>query len=133
MININYLLKKKLVKLKQASIRKKDAVAMNSLTPEQRKLYDMVVSLAVKNNSAIRFDPESDEILIVLPKMLVTLKNDSVIVQNTVGFYTERFPALPYDILVHIIYKEAHRERRRLKYEVKQRINVFLNKLTNAQ
>ena len=105
---------------------------MKSLTIEQLKLYNMVVSHAIKNNSSIKFDPESDEILIVLPKMLITLKNEYVSIQNTTGFYMDRFPSLPYDILVHIIYKEAHRERRRLKYEVKQRINTFLNKLTNT-
>ena len=128
----NFFIKRKLVKLKQSSQRKKLAIAIKSMSSEQEKLYNMVISLAIKNNSAIKFDPESDEILIVLPKMLVTLKDETVIVQNTTGFYTDRFPSLPYDIMVRVIYKEAHRERRRLKYEVKLRINNFLNKLTNT-
>jgi hypothetical protein len=132
MSGFNYFVKRKLVKIKQSSRKKKSSIALKSMSSEQIKLYDMVISLAIKNNTAIKFDPESDEILIVLPKMLVTLKDETVIVQNTTGFYSDRFPSLPYDMMVRVIYKEAHRERRRLKYEVKLRINQFLNKLTKT-
>jgi len=133
MSNIKYFIKRKLVNFKKASNKKKEEIAMKSLTSEQQKLYNVIISLAKKNNKAIKFDPESDEILIVLFETLITLKNECIIYQNTNDFYTDKFPSLPYEILVRVIYKEAHRERRRLKYEVRQRINVFLNKLTNNQ
>jgi len=131
-MNIIYKFRKLIILFKQRNKRRRQASALKKMNSEQMKAFNMVKSFAVKHNDAIRFDPYSDEILILLPKMLITLKNDTIYVHNTTGFLTIPIETAAYEMLVDIIHIESHKERRKLKYEVKQRINDFLTKISES-
>lgn len=129
-MNIKYKIKRKIVRYNQRSIEKSDKRAFKNISIEQKQAFEMVKDIAIKNNSAIKFDPASDEILIILPKMLITLKNQNIEIHNTTGFINMNIPYDTYSLLVKIITKEAHKERRRLKHEVNLRIQEFLSKIS---
>ena len=131
-MSLRYKIKKQVVRYKQRSAKKAQLLALNAMSIEQTKTYNMVKDLAIKHRDCIKFDPYSLEILIVLPKMLITLKSDTVYIHNTNGFLTVSLRTDVYEMLVKIIQIEAHRERRKLKYEVKLRINDFINKITES-
>jgi hypothetical protein len=107
--------------------KKREKIAFSHMTKEQTKVYSMVTNYAKKFREDIRFDPESDEILIVMEHMLISLKGEVVHILNSHGFYPSNIPSEAYEILVDVIKKEAHKDRRRLKNDVKIRINKFLN------
>ena len=129
-MSLSYKIKKARVRFKQNMIQKRNNIAMKHVSIEQSRVIQQVINFAVKYNSAIKFDPKSDEILIILPDVLVTLKGESVYIHNTHGFLPMPIPTEAYEMLVEVIEKEAHKERRKLKYEVKQRIHKFLDELT---
>lgn len=131
-MSISYKIKKARVRFKQRAIKKGHDIAFKHMSIEQLKVFNMVVDLATKYNDAIRFDPSSDEIIIALPKMLVTLKGEIVYIHNTTGFMSMSIPTEAYDDLVRVVERHAHRERRKLKKEVKDRINDFLNKIIES-
>lgn len=124
-----YKVRKAIILFKQKVKRKRQRSALKKMNIEQMKVFNMTKEVSIKHNDAIRFDPQSDEILIVLPKMLITLKNDTIYIHNTTGFLTMPIETDAYQMLVDIIEAEAHRERRKLKNEVKQRIGNFLNNI----
>ena len=130
LLNIRYKIKRRVVLYKQRTAQKAKLNALRNMSTEQKKVYHMVTELAIKNTSSIKFDPYTLEILIVLPKMLITLKHDNIHIHNTTGFLSIPFRPDAYEIIVNIIKVEANRERRRLKYEVKERINDYLTKLS---
>lgn len=130
-MNIMYSIKRQIVLYNQKRTKNFEKRAFKKLSTEEIKTFNMVKDIAIKNNSAIKFDPESDEILIILPKMLITLKHQNVEIHNTTGFITVNIPFDAYSILVKIVTKEAHKERRKLKHEVKLRIREFLNKISD--
>jgi len=130
-MNLNYMFLKMRVRFKQRMRRKRNEIANRNLSLEQIKVINMVTEIAIKNNSAIKFDPKSGEVLIILPKMLITLKDEIVYIHNTTGFMSMNIPTEAFEILIESIEKEAHKERRKLKYEVKKRINNFLNNLSD--
>lgn len=132
-MSISYKFSKSMVRFRQRMRRKRESIAFKKISAEQLKVYTMVKDLAVKHNSAIKFDPKSDEILLILPKMLVTLKGETVYIHNTTGFMSMMMPSEVYEILVEHVEKEAHKERRKLKHEVKQRINEFLTKIIETE
>lgn len=132
-MNINYKLSKLIVRFRQRMKRKNEKIAFDKISAEQIRVFNMVKDLAIKYNSAIKFDPKSDEILFILPKMLVTLRGQTVYIHNTTGFMSMVIPLEAYKILVDIIEKEAHKERRKLKYEVRLRINEFLSKIIETE
>jgi len=115
------------IRFRQRMKRKREKFAFSHMTKEQMKVYSMVTNYARKFREDIRFDPESDEILIVMEHMLISLKGEVVHILNSHGFYPSSIPSEAYEILVDVIKKEAHKDRRRLKNEVKIRINKFLN------
>ena len=124
-----YSIKKKIIRYRKRLKETRDNAQLKQLSIEQMKVFKMIKELAVKHNSEIVFDPQSDEIIFNLPKMLVTMKSDTVHIHNTNGFISMNLPAGVYQILVEIIYKEGHKERRRLKNEAKKRINSFLDEI----
>jgi len=126
-MNLSYKFKRFIVKKKQNFRYSKNQKAIAMLNQEQEKVFHMVMSLAVKNSKDIRFDPETQETLIVLENMLVTITPYTVHIDNTHGFRSTNFPQEAYEIMDAILNKEAHRVRRKLKYDVKMRINTFLN------
>ena len=128
-MSLNYKIKKAYVRFKQRARKKGQDMAFKNMSLEQMKVFNMVKDLSVKHNESIRFDPTSNEIIIALTKMLVTLKGETVYIHNTTGFMSMTIPTEAYDYLVEIVEKQAHRERRKLKKEVKDRINEFLNKI----
>lgn len=132
-MSISYKFSKSMVRFRQRMKRKREKIAFKKISMEQMRVFNMVKDLSVKHNSAIKFDPKSDEILLILPKMLVTLKGETVYIHNTTGFMSMIMPSEVYEILVEHVEKEAHKERRKLKHEVKQRINEFLIKIIETE
>ena len=132
-MNIGYKLKRKRVQFKQRGRRNKIERALNKMTPEQLKMYNSVIDIVTKDNTSIMFVPDSTEMLISIPNMLITLHGYKVFVQNSHGFYSSEFPTDSYKLMEDIIHTEANRLRRKLKHSVKQRINSFLSNITEPE
>jgi len=64
--------------------------------------------------------------------MLVTVTPFIIHIDNTHGFRSTKFPQNAYEIMDDKLNKEAHKIRRKLKYDVKVRINNFLNNVINT-
>jgi hypothetical protein len=109
--------------------RKRDEMAMKNMSLEQLKTFNTIKELAAKYNEDIRFDNKVNKILIPMPKMLITLLGETVYMHNTSGFASVTLPAEAFELLVECIEKEAHKDRRRLEKEVKDRLNHFLDNI----
>jgi hypothetical protein len=108
--------------------RSREKVAFKSLSAEQLKVFNIVKDLAMQNNDAIKFDPKSSESLIVIPdKLLVTMKNEQVRIDNSRGFMSIQMPSEAFDMLIEIVEAEAHKDRRKIKQDVKLRLHSFLD------
>ena len=128
-MKIKYRIKRIIVRYKQSLRTKRQLKALKKLNSEQSITFLKVKDIAIKNRTAIKFDNESNEILIILPKMLITLIDGTVKIHNTTGFVSIDFPIEGYELLVQVVNREAHKERRKLKYEVKLRILEFINSI----
>lgn len=130
-MSINYKIKKSIVRLKQRNKARRERNALKPLSMQQLKVYHTVIELAKTHQEAIKFDRTTDEILIIFPDKLITLTENTVRIDNTNKFYPLAFPTEAYDIMVDYVSIEGHRERRRLKNEVKKNINRFLLEVSN--
>jgi len=128
-MKLKYKLKKFYVRIKQRSGEKRKLNALTKLNKEQMKVFNLVSGIAIQDKSSIKFDNQTSEILLILPKMLITLNGNNVSIDNTTGFLSTDFPIDAFYLLVEIINKEAHKERRRLKHEAKLRIHAFIDKI----
>jgi hypothetical protein len=106
---------------------------MKNLTVEQTMTFNRVKDVAITNNSAIKFDLKTGEILIDLPHILIIIKGNKVYIQNTNNFHTEEFFTDTIDILKNIIKIEAHRDRCKLKHEGKLRIRSLINNIGESE
>lgn len=128
-MNLSYKIKKMTVRFRQRMKRKRDEMAMKNMSLEQLKTFNTIKELAAKYNEDIRFDNKVNKILIPMPKMLITLLGETVYMHNTSGFASVTLPAEAFELLVECIEKEAHKDRRRLEKEVKDRLNHFLDNI----
>ena len=128
-MGLRYKYSKFLISTKQRYKENKYKKALAKLNVEQLKVFNLVMDLAIKNNNCIRFDPKIEETLIVMPEILITITKYKVVIQNSHGFLTTQFRDDAYEIMDEALTKEAHKERRKLKHDVKIRINQFLNKI----
>ena len=128
-MGIHYKIKRKLVKFRNDKTKKFSDNLKSLITPEQLSLYRMVEDVAIKNNSNIVFDPFSSEIIISLPNILIILEGPIITVHNTNGFYSTEMNPTATTKLVDIIQREAHKERRKFKYQAKLRLQKFLVEL----
>jgi len=129
-VRIMYRVKRGIVRYKQRIRSHRENKIFIRMNNEQLRIYNMVKDIVINNKSSVKFDPYSNEILIVLPKMLITLKHDMIYVDNTNGFLSIRLDIDAHDMLEKLIHIEIHRERRKLKYEVKGRIHKFIDKVS---
>jgi len=126
-MSVAYKYSKLLIKIKQRYKITEYHKAVSKLNAEQLKVFNFILEKAVQNRESIRIDPM--ETLIVLPDILITLVKYKVVIHNAHGFLTTSFQNDAYDIMYEALKKEEYRERRRLKHEVKIRINDFLNRI----
>jgi hypothetical protein len=126
-----YFIKRQMVKLRAKRRLMEYENATKNIPEEELELFNKVSEIAKNNKSAIRFNPYSSEILIVLDHILVVLKNESVSIHNTSGFITLKLQSSTYELLVSRIEKEANAERLSLKYDAKKRIIKFINEIKN--
>lgn len=126
-----YFIKRQMVKLRTKRRLMEYENATKNIPEEELELFNKVSEIAKNNKSAIRFNPYSSEILIVLDHILVVLKNESVSIHNTSGFITLKLQSSTYELLVSRIEKEANVERLSLKYDAKKRIIKFINEIKN--
>lgn len=131
-MNLSYRFAKMAVRIRRyfkgKSNRTRERIAFKSLSAEQLKVFNIVKEVAIQNNDAIKFDPKSSESLIVIPdKLLVTLKHEQVRIDNSRGFMSINMPSEAYDMLIEIIETEAHKDRRKIKQDVKNRLHNFLD------
>lgn len=114
--------------------RNREKVAFKSLSAEQLKVFNIVKDLAIQNNDAIKFDPKSSESLIVIPdKLLVTMKHEQVRIDNSRGFMSINMPSEAYEMLIEIVEAEAHKDRRKIKQDVKNRLHSFLDDIVKNE
>lgn len=133
-MKIEYRIKKMIVRFKHRAARKRLNYAFKVLSVEQLKVYNIVKEVAEKNNDAIRFDPKTEEILINIPdKLLVTMRGGDVRIDNSKGFMLITMPTEAYELLVEIAEKEAHKDRRKLKKDVKNRLHSFLDNIAENE
>lgn len=133
-MKIEYRIKKMIVRFKHRAARKRLNYAFKVLSVEQLKVYNIVKEVAEKNNDAIRFDPKTEEILINIPdKLLVTMRGGDVRIDNSKGFMLITMPTEAYELLVEITEKEAHKDRRKLKKDVKNRLHSFLDNIAENE
>jgi hypothetical protein len=125
-----FKLKRLIVKYKKRIKFKNEEKIVSRMTKQQLSVFNTVKDVVSKNRSSIMFDPMSRETLVVLPDMLITLKHDMVYIDNTSGFLSVKYDIRAHQLLTNFINSEVHRERRKLKYEVKQRINEFIKKIS---
>jgi len=125
-MSINYKIKKAIVRIKQRNRVRIERNALKPLSFQQLKVYNTVIELAKTHQEAIKFDRKTDEILLIFPDKLITLSENTVRIDNTNKFYPINLPTEAYDLMVDYVSIEGHRERRRLKNEVKKNINKFL-------
>lgn len=131
-MNLSYKIKKVVVRFKLRMKKKRNDLALKHMSIEQLKVFYRVKELAIAHNDSIKFDPASDEIIMHFPKLLITLKGETVYIHNTTQFVPMTIPAEAYAMLVEILQKEAHKERRKFKLEVKKRLNVFLDNIVTG-
>jgi len=119
-----------IVKLKVYLANRKKSQIINfilkNLTSEEILLINTVKELAIKNKDCIRFDVTTSETMIVLENKLITLKQGKVSIDNHHGFNYAYLPDIAYEYLLCIVHKEAHRDRRRLKFIIKTNLQEFL-------
>lgn len=130
-MSISYKIKKSMVRFKQRARKKRENYALKHLSQDCLKVFETVKFLAVNYNDNIKFDPKAHETLIAIKKLriLVTLKDEVVYIKNSVKFVTMPMPAEAYELLMEILEFQAHRERRKLKKEVSDNLNDFLDDL----
>lgn len=128
-MNLNYRISRFIVRTKQNIRTKKYNNAVAKLNSEQLTVFNLIMEMATKHRACIRFDPEVEETLIVTPDKLFTINKYKVNIDNTHGFLPTHFPNGAYDIMEKKLKKEGHKERRRLKHEVKVRKQEFLDKI----
>ena len=114
--------------------QKKNKLIRNSgyklLTKEEFAMVKKIETLAIKYRKGIQFDPQAQETLIITPNILIVLKQKGHIdINNHHGFAQMVIPDSAFNLLMMIIEREAHRERRRLKNEVKQSLKAFIDKI----
>ena len=97
------------------------------ITSEQRDMFYLVSRVVSANNDKILFDPVSKETLIVLPEALYIIKNNEISILNHNRFVTTWFYDDLYEHVLEIINREAHRYRRKLKYQSTKNIREFIN------
>jgi hypothetical protein len=106
---------------------------MKNLTVEQLMIFNRVKEIAITNNSAIKFDLKTGEILIGLPHILVIIAGNKVFIRNTNNFHTEEFFTDTILVLRKIIEREAHRDRCKLKHQGKLRIRNLITNIGEGE
>ena len=117
------------VKVKQRKQKKELVKVLKNLTVEQVLLFNKVKDLSISNNSAIRFNLKTDEVLIDLPHILLIINGNKIYVQNTNIFHFEEFPIDTVEYLMKIIVREANRDRCKIKHQGKLRIRSLINNI----
>ena len=82
-MKLKYKLKKLYVRIKQRSGEKRKLNALTKLNKEQMKVFNLVSGIAIQDKSSIKFDNQTSEILLILPKMLITLNGNNVSIDNS--------------------------------------------------
>jgi hypothetical protein len=134
MSNFQRWLNYRILRMNVRTRQRRNRAVINSgyklLTKEEFDMVKKIEELAIKFNDKIKFDPEADEVIIDIPDILVVLKKKGRIeVNNHDGFAQMTIPDNAFNLLMMIINREAHRDRRRLKYKSKQNLNAFIKKI----
>jgi len=126
----SYQIKRMNVRTRQKRKESERNHALKLLNSEQKDVFDLVVMTVKKHPEKILYDKITGEVLIVEERMLFTLYHDTkdhmVSIHNHSGFHSQWFMESSYNYLMEIVNTEAHRYRRRLKYEVRTNIRNFL-------
>ena len=129
-----FILRKK-AKLNIRYINNKNKNAMKLMNNDQLRAFHLVERVSSKCPECIyydKFDGES-ETLLTQKRLLITLHNKAVSIDNHKGFHTEYLPEESFNLLMRIVDKNAHRFRRKLKYEVRLNIRAFMDSIDKDQ
>ena len=127
---LKYKIARIIIKYKKYFIDKNRDRIISKMNKQQLDVFNTIKNIVINNRSSIRFDPLSHEILIVLSDMLITIKSNMIYIDNTTGFLSVEYDIRAHKLLTDFIHSEVHRERRKLKHEVKQRIQDFIKKIS---
>ena len=126
----SYRIKRMNVRTRQKRKASERKHALSLLSSEQKDVFDLVVMTVKKHPEKILYDKVTGEVLIVEENRLFTMYHDSkdhmVSIHNHSGFHSQWFMESSYNYLMDIVNAEAHRYRRKLKYEVRMNIRNFL-------
>ena len=117
----------------QATKIKRLLKRMNST---QLKTFNGVVKTCKENPETIRYDKVTGETLILFEaqNVIITLKNNTVSTYNHTKFGPPVwFTDEQFKYLNSLIDMEAHRYRRRLKWEITDNTNKFLDEVFNPE
>lgn len=125
-MNLDYKVRRLRVEWRARAREKDYKKAISELTLEQKDIFDIIEGLSKSTPSCIKFDPEVDKSMLEAPNVLITLRSPKVFVLNSHGFHTEVFSKDTFDVLESIVKREAHRDRRKLEREGRNRVRAFL-------
>lgn len=128
-MSLNFKIARLVVGIKRKGKVKRYNMAIKACNKEQLKIFTRVIDIAKKNREAILFDPYDTKILVDMPKISIIMKDEEVKVMNETRFHSERFNPLTFAVMTEIMYKEAHKVRRRIEHEANIRFNSSLDKV----
>jgi len=117
------------IRFKNRALASKDAKILASMDSNQLKTFQGILKLCKSNPEGIRYDKLTGETLIILKDVIITLIDNKVDTYNHQGFAHQWFTDAQYKFFITMIDIEAHRYRRRLKFEVRTNLNKFLDEL----
>lgn len=97
-------------------------------------MFELIENIAKQKPEAIRYVKFENETLIIVEDVTITLKkNGKVYIDNHTGFHSQWFSDTAFALLNSIVDTEAHRYRRKLKYEAKCNRIRFLQSIVDKQ
>lgn len=130
-MSLGYQLERFRTKYRRHRKNRKVARVMRQMNSDQLKAFNKIKDLANSHRSAIRFDPKTGKIMIDLPKILVTLKRNTIYVDNSSGFGYQIMTEDSYELLKEVIEMEAHKDRRKSEFEARIRVRNFWNNISH--
>lgn len=130
-MNLKFKLKRVYVKSKVRRARKRKEKMINSLSMELKIIYDLILKISKDSPRDVIFDNLTGEILLAQRDLLIVINNYEVSIDNHTGFTKQKFPSDVYELMVKEVNKNAHRYRRKLKYEATKNLRKFLLQMEN--
>lgn len=124
------------IRLHQHAQKSKAKRLIKTMNSTQLKTFNGVIKTCKENPESIRYDKITGETLFFLKEqhVSITLKNNTISTHNHIKFGPPVwFTNEQFKYINQIIDIEAHRYRRRLKWEITDNTNKFLDEVFNSE